>query len=151
MSISLDMPDFYPDALEAGTLSYPAIVSLLEGTRYLLTHAKQVQSRLLMLSAYFLNGLHVLEDYEIYSKANSCGIVAFAHKHIPSEQLANVLSVKYDFAVRGGLHCAPLMHKELGTVENGLVRVSFSHFNSEREIDKLLIALKELALFSDDF
>ncbi len=150
MSISLDMPDFYPDALEAGTLSYPAIVSLLEGTRYLLAHAKQVQSRLLMLSAYFLSGLRTLEDYQVYSKANSCGIVAFAHKNIPSEQFANVLSVKYDFAVRGGLHCAPFMHKHLGTAENGLVRVSFSHFNSEREIDKLLSALKELALSSED-
>ncbi len=146
MSISLDMPDFYPDALEAGTLSYPAIVSLLEGTRYLLSHAKKVQSRLLMLSAYFLNGLHALGHYTIYSKANPCGIVAFAHAHIPSEQFANILSVKYDFAVRGGLHCAPLMHEALGTAENGLVRVSFSHFNSEREIDKLLTALKELAL-----
>ena len=146
MSISLDMPEFTPDALEAGTLSYPAIVSLLEGVRYLSSHAKQAQSRLLMLSAYFLNGLRNLGNYKIYSKANSCGIVAFAHPNIPSEQLVNALSVKYDIALRGGLHCAPLMHEGLGTLDNGLARASFSHFNSEREIDKLLAALKELNL-----
>ena len=146
MSLSLNMPDFYPDALEAGTLSYPAIVSLLEGTRYMDAHVKQVQSRLLMLTSYFLSGLRALKKYKIYSKANPCGIVAFAHPTLPSEHLASVLSIKYDIAVRGGLHCAPLMHEALGTIDNGLVRASFSHFNSEKEIDKLLQALNELSL-----
>ena len=146
ISVALDMPNFYPDALEAGTLAYPAIASLLEGVRYLNAHGKRIQSRLLMLSAYFLNGLQELERYKIYSKANSCGIVAFAHPHIPSEQLSSALSTKYDFAVRGGLHCAPLMHECLGTLDDGLVRASFSHFNSEREIDLFLQALKELAI-----
>ena len=146
ISLSLDMPEFTPDSLEAGTLSYPAIVSLLEGVRYLNAHAKQTQSRLLMLSAYFLKGLQDLENYKIYSKANSCGIVAFSHPDIPSEQLVNALSIKYDMALRGGLHCAPMMHEGLGTLDGGLVRASFSHFNSEREIDKLLSALKELSL-----
>ena len=146
ISVSLDMPDFYPDALEAGTLAYPAIVSLLEGTRYLSSHAKQVQSRLSVLSAYFLKGLQDLPDYLLYSVPNPCGIVAFCHHQYDSEHIAGVLSAKYDIAVRGGLHCAPLMHEALGTLQNGLVRVSFSHFNAEREIDKLLSALKELAI-----
>ena len=146
ISMALDMPDFYPDALEAGTLSYPAIASLLEGVRYLNAHGKRIQSRLLMLSAYFLNGLRDLGVYKIYSKANSCGIVSFAHPQITSEQLASALSIKYDIALRGGLHCAPLMHEGLGTLDDGLARVSFSHFNSEREIDVLLQALKELAI-----
>lgn len=144
LSLSLDMPAFYPDALEAGTLSFPAIVSLLEGVRYLSTHEKQIQSRLLMLSAYFLNGLKNLPFYQAYSKANPCGIVAFSHEKIPSEELADLLSSKYDIAVRGGLHCAPLMHKALRTNENGLARASLSHFNSEREIETLLTALQEI-------
>jgi selenocysteine lyase/cysteine desulfurase len=37
------------------------------------------------------------------------------------------------------------MHEALGTLDGGLVRVSFSHFNSEKEIDKLILALKEIA------
>ena len=144
LSLSLDMPDFYPDALEAGTLNFPAVVSLLEGVRYLSAHAKQIQSRLLMLSAYFLGGLEDLPGYVCYSKANPCGIVAFSHPTLQSEHLANILSAKYDFAVRGGLHCAPLMHEALGTIDDGLVRVSFSHFNSEREIDRFIHALQEI-------
>lgn len=144
MSLSLDMPDFYPDALEAGTLSFPAILSLLEGVRYLQLHERQIQSRLLMLTSYFLKGLQALDFYSVYSIANPCGIVAFSHPNLSSEQMADLLSIHYQIAVRGGLHCAPLMHQALQTEENGLVRVSFSHFNSEREIDVLLQALKEL-------
>ena len=145
ISLSLDMPDFYPDRLEAGTLSYPAIVSLLEGTRYLTLHLAQTQSRLLMLTAYFLKGLISMGGYLVYSVPNPCGIVAFRHKSLQSEFLADILSSRYGIAIRGGLHCAPLMHEALGTLDGGLARVSFSHFNSEREIDKLLSALQEIA------
>lgn len=145
ISLSLDAPDFYPDRLEAGTLSYPAIVSLLEGTRYLTLHLRQTQSRLLMLTSYFLRGLVAMGGYSVYSIPNPCGIVAFQHKTIQSEFLADLLSTRYGIAIRGGLHCAPLMHEALGTLDGGLARVSFSHFNSEREIDKLLAALQEIA------
>ena len=145
ISLSLDMPDFYPDRLEAGTLSYPAIISLLEGTRYLTLHLAQTQGRLLMLTAYCLKGLAALGAYTVYSIANPCGIVAFRHKSLQSEHVADILSTRYGIAVRGGLHCAPLMHEALGTLDGGLVRVSFSHFNSEKEIDKLLHALQEIA------
>ena len=145
MSISLDQPDFYPDCLEAGTLSYPAIVSLLEGTRYLTLRLAQTQSRLLMLTAYLLRGLQALKSYTAYSIPNPCGIVAIQHKNLQSEQLADLLSARYGIAVRGGLHCAPLMHEALGTLDGGLLRVSFSHFNSQREVDILLSALQDIA------
>ncbi len=144
LSISLDMPDFYPDALEAGTISYPAIVSLLEGVRYLGQRFDLVRERTLALTAYLIDGLKKLQTYRLYSTPNESGIVAFSHEHLQSEAIASALSERFDIAVRGGLHCAPLMHQALGTVENGLVRVSFSHFNSVREIDALLSALKIL-------
>ncbi|MBQ9729002.1 MAG: aminotransferase class V-fold PLP-dependent enzyme [Clostridia bacterium] len=144
MSISLDMPDFYPDGLEAGTLSYPAVCSLLEGTRYVGIRLPQIQAQLLSLTNYLLDGLQELRDYTVYSQPNVCGIVSFKHDFLQSEYLAGVLSTKYDIATRGGLHCAPLMHEALGTLDNGLVRVSFSHYNNEREIDVLLQALREI-------
>ena len=145
LSVSLQSPDFYPDALEAGTLNFPAIRAMEEGVRYLQFHESRIQSRLLTLTAYFLNGLKALPSYIPYSKANPCGIVAIKHKNIPSEPLSETLSEKYDIATRGGLHCAPLAHQAFGTAEDGLLRVSFSHFNGEREIDELLSALNDLA------
>ena len=144
LSVSLDMPDFYPDALEAGTVSYPAIVSLLEGVRYLKGRFHSVRERTLSLTAYFIDGLKKMLSYRLYSDPNESGIVAFSHEQFQSEAIAGALSARYDIAVRGGLHCAPLMHKALGTMDSGLVRVSFSHFNCTREIDELLSALTAL-------
>lgn len=144
MSLSLDMPDFYPDALEAGTISFPAVLSLLEGVRFLQFHAEETAKRLTALCAYFLNGLAAMSAYRAFSKPNPCGIVAFRHKEMQSEYLADVLSNEYTVAVRSGLHCAPLMHEALGSLDGGLVRVSFSHFSKQSEIDVLLNALKDL-------
>ena len=144
MSISLDMPNFYPDALEAGTLSFPAILSLLEGVRYADSILKHSQKILLGLTEYFLQGLQNLPLYKAYSTPNVCGIVAFSHAFLQSEYLSAMLSSKYDIAVRGGLHCAPLMHEALGTLDGGLTRVSFSHFNEKAEVDMLLKALYEI-------
>ncbi|MBQ7924456.1 MAG: aminotransferase class V-fold PLP-dependent enzyme [Clostridia bacterium] len=144
MSVSLDMPDFYPDGLEAGTLAFPAIVSLLEGIRYTQTHLTEIQNRLSYLTQYLLERLKPLSFYQSYSLPNPCGIVAFKHEFLQSEFIASALSSVYDIALRGGLHCAPLMHEALGSLDGGLVRVSLSHFNSEREIDELIAALYKL-------
>ncbi len=145
MSISLDMPDFYPDGLEAGTLAFPAVLSLLEGVRYLTLRAPQIESRLSALTTRCIQGVENMKEYQLFSKPNPCGIVSFRHKEIPSEFIADELSSVYDIAVRGGLHCAPLMHEALGSLDGGLVRASFSHFNSEGEIDTFLEALRKIA------
>ena len=143
-SISLDMPDFYPDALEAGTLAFPAISSLLEGAGYLPGRGESIGKELLSMTEYFLDGLKKLSSFRAYSVPNPCGIAAFGHRDVQSEFLAQELSENYSVAVRGGLHCAPLMHRALKTEEDGLVRVSFSPFNRKREIDVLLSALKKM-------
>ena len=144
ISLSLETPDFYPDKLEAGTLAFPAIVSLLEGTRYVKSRMAETQEKLSFLSKYFLDGLNTLSAYTAYSKPNPCGIVAFSHKTSQSERIADLLSTDYGIAVRGGLHCAPFMHEDLGTLDGGLVRASFSLFNDKKEINDLLFALHKL-------
>ena len=114
-SINLDMPDFYPDRLESGTLSYPAIVSLGEGALYLKNHLYENRDRTLYLTDLILNGLSVIEGVRLYSKPNPFGIAAFAFNNMQSELAAYRLSEEYSICVRGGLHCAPLMHRALGT------------------------------------
>ncbi|MBQ8428386.1 MAG: aminotransferase class V-fold PLP-dependent enzyme, partial [Clostridia bacterium] len=144
MSFSLDMPDFYPDALEAGTVSYPAILSLLRGVEKLQAEEKEIFDKIQGLTKYCLEGLQTLHNYTLYSSINPCGIVAFAHKALPSQTIADLLNEEFFIAVRGGFHCAPLMHEALQTQENGLVRVSFSHYTSHYEIDLLLDALRSI-------
>jgi selenocysteine lyase/cysteine desulfurase len=144
LSPSLEMPDFYPDALEAGTLNYPAVCSLYEGVQYLRANERKIWDRISFLSEYFCLGLDKLPNYRRYSQPNACGIVAFAHEEYDSEAIAQTLSDEYDIAVRGGLQCAPLIHRALGTIESGLVRVSFSADNTKSEVDELLSALREI-------
>ena len=146
MSISLEMPNFYPDALEAGTLSFPAVSALLEGVRFVEKRIEKIGAHTRMLTEYFLENLQAINGYKAYSIANPCGIVAFGLKNVQSEYLASVLSARYDIATRGGLHCAPLMHEALSTLNDGLLRVSFSLFNQTHEIDELLLALQEIAM-----
>ena len=59
--------------------------------------------------------------------------------------MADVLSSEYDIAVRGGLHCAPLAHKALGTAENGLVRASFAPQNTLKEVAVFVKAVSRIA------
>ncbi|MCM1438623.1 MAG: aminotransferase class V-fold PLP-dependent enzyme [Roseburia sp.] len=142
-SINLAMPDFYPDRLESGTLSYPAIVSLGEGALYLKNHMYENRDRTVYLCDLLINGLGKLDGIKLYSRPNSFGIVAFAFEKMQSEIAAYRLSEEYSVCVRGGLHCAPLMHKALSS--EGLVRVSLSAFNNEREVDYFLRAAEKLA------
>ena len=143
-----NMPDAYPEALEAGTLNLPAIISLKEGLRYLCDNDEFIARKISDLSEYLTELLSSRPYIKLYSIPNACGIAAFSHAEIPSQELASVLSEKYDICVRGGFHCAPLMHKKLKTEKWGLVRVSLFHFNTKKEISSLINALDEISLCS---
>ena len=108
-------------------------------------HGASHADELLRLTSAFYELLASLREYEAYFKPNPCGITAFKHEKIPSEELAGMLSERFSIAVRGGLHCAPLAHKALGTAPEGLVRASFSPFQSMREVTALLKALRMIA------
>ncbi|MDE6667481.1 MAG: aminotransferase class V-fold PLP-dependent enzyme [Clostridia bacterium] len=139
-SYNLNMPDFYPDALESGTLSYPAIISLGEGALYLRQNMQQSREKVEKLTAYLCENLAKIKGVKLYSKPNPCGIVSFSLENMQSEIVASELSEKYGICVRDGLHCAPLMHKALQS--EGLVRASVSAFNSQNECEIFIKAVK---------
>ena len=140
----LSMPEFYPDRLASGTLSYPAVCTLFEGALCVNARLETSAQTLLKLTANLLSALSAMPKYRAYSKPNPCGIVSFAHCGLPSEEVAETLSERFHVAVRGGLHCAPLAHKALGTFPSGLVRASFAPCQSMREVNALVGALKQL-------
>lgn len=143
-SYDLGMPAFYPDRLESGTVSYPAVCSLFEGALYVKARRAETAQRLLAVTAALAEALRTLDGYRAYFSPNACGIAAFAHKRIPSERIAQELSERYAIAVRGGLHCAPLAHKALGTFPDGLVRASFAPSQGKEEVGALCRALREI-------
>ena len=142
-STNLLQPDCYPERLEAGTINLPAICALYEGVRIIKDNINNYSLHLYSYTERLINGLSN-PKIKVYSKPNKSGIVSFSVENIPSDEIANRLNTDYDIAVRGGLHCAPLMHKFLNTLNSGLVRVSFSVQNTYREIDYFIRALNHI-------
>ena len=96
------------------------------------------------ICAAVCSALGELPFLTVYSAPNRSGIVSFKHSRIPSEEVAALLDGRFDIAVRGGLHCAPLAHRALGTFPDGLVRASFSPFQGKREANALLSAMRKI-------
>ena len=139
------MPDFYPDKLEAGTLSCLAAASLTEGVLYLETHMEDAAKKVYAMTEQLVEGLQKIKNVRVFSRPNPYGIAAFSCSKLQSEFFAQELSDDYRIAVRGGLHCAPKMHDALGSGRDGLVRASLSEFNSPAEVQEFLKAAREIA------
>ena len=74
---------------------------------------------------------------------NRCAVISFNIENMDSSLVGYELN-KRNIAVRTGYHCAPLIHKALGTINYGTVRVSFGYFNTFSEIESLIKSLKEI-------
>ena len=62
-----------------------------------------------------------------------------------SSELSLILDEEYNIQTRPGAHCAPLIHKHFATEDQGIVRFSFSYFNTDEEIDAAIDAVREIA------
>ena len=143
-SLELEMPSSLPERLEAGTLSTPAILGFGAGLKFVQENYDSIKSHLEDLSVYLHYELSKL-PVKIYTKTeNTSGVFAFNLEGLNSNDVANFLDEKFGICVRSGLHCAPLKHKALGTLNGGAVRVSISFFNTYQEIEKLICAIKTI-------
>jgi selenocysteine lyase/cysteine desulfurase len=141
-------PKQMPTALEAGTLNGHGIAGLHGALIYIKeTTTDVIREREQMLMWRFYKGVKDIPGIKIYGDFTTeerCPIVSLNLGDYDSGEVSDELYETYGIATRPGAHCAPLMHQALGTVEQGAVRFSFSHFNTEEEIDKAVEALKEL-------
>ncbi len=139
-------PRFMPEALEAGTLNAHGLAGLAAGVAFLQeVGVDTVHKYLVALTDLCKEELHLCEGVRIVGGNNSfdrCGIVALRAQGIDSSALADMLAQDFDICTRAGAHCAPLMHKSLGTQECGVVRLSFSYFNTEEEVRQTIQALR---------
>lgn len=144
-SFNLNQPSCYPERLEAGTLNLPAIAALGEGVNFLSKNLKSFGEHLLDSTARLIQGISAIPGATCYSKPNRAGICAFKLEKMQSSEVADLLNVDFDVAVRGGLHCAPLAHKHLKTDKEGLVRASLAVQNSSREINYFISAVNKIS------
>ncbi len=139
LSASLRMPDFLPDALEAGTVNVPGIAALDAGMQWIV---RQGADRMLRhenaLCAQLIAGLEQIEGAAVYRSAGAqyAPVVSFTLAEESPDETAARLGAA-GFCLRAGLHCAPLAHETLGTAR-GTVRFSPSVMNTPQEVSALL-------------
>lgn len=146
---SREHPADMPTALEAGTLNGHGIAGLNAAVAYIQEIGMDaIREREQDLMKRFYEGVREIPGVKIYGDFTTsyrCPIVALNLGDYDSSEVSDELFMSYGIATRPGAHCAPLMHKALGTVEQGAVRFSFSHYNTEEEIDAAVAALREMA------
>ena len=147
-------PAEMPERLEAGTLNSHGIAGLRAGIDFInRTGLEKIHSREKELMWRFYNGIKDIKNIKIYGEffdtdgreKDRIAIVSINLGDIDSAEICDILNIEYDIVTRAGGHCAPLMHKALGTDIQGAVRFSFSYFNTEEEIDTAINAIKEIA------
>lgn len=141
ISRQLEMPEFLPDRLEAGTHNMPGAAGLLEGLRYIRRSGlNAIFSREQRLRDLLVSELEARPAVQVFHGVRQSGVVSFVVPERDSVLLAQCLA-DMGFALRAGLHCAPLAHETAGTLETGTVRVSVGPENQEGDIVGLLDAL----------
>lgn len=142
-------PAEMPTALEAGTLNGHGIAGLNAALAYLEKEGiDNIRRREQELMRKFYDGVKDIPDVKVYgdySAKERCAIVALNIGDYDSSEVSDELLTTYGISTRPGGHCAPLMHEALGTVEQGAVRFSFSHYNTDEEVDTAIAAIRELA------
>lgn len=154
-SEELKMPTHYPDHLEPGSLAGPAIAALGAGVDFIETTGPDaILQHSIRLSDAFISFLLASSNVRVFSPGatnNTTSLlprvanVSFAMQGISADRVADMLDKDYGIGVRAGLHCAALSHATLGTLQHGLVRVSFGYFNSEQEVNDLARAVFEIS------
>lgn len=147
-SYSRTHPAEYPTRLEAGTLNGHGIAGLGAAAKFISeTGVENIHAKERSLMLRFYGGVKDIEGVTVYGDftKDKTAIVALNIRDYESGEVSYELSQGYGIATRPGAHCAPRMHKALGTAEVGAVRFSFSFYNTEEEIDEAVRAVAELA------
>ena len=142
-------PAEMPTALEAGTLNVPGLAGLEAGVRWIIQQGVEpLCTKETALARLFYEKVKDVPDVIVYGDCTAeshAPIVSLNLAGEDSARVADALWEEYGVCVRAGAHCAPLMHKALGTVEQGVVRFSFSHQNTEEEVLAAAAAVRALA------
>lgn len=145
-SHSLDQPQTLPEGLESGTLPVQSALALIAAITHNNNMPLSSKRNLASCGDTLRAELGKIDGVKIYGKYNNLpNIVCFNIDGMNSSAVGDILSEQYDIAVRCGLHCAPLCHKYLGTLNTGAVRASLSYHNTMEEVEFFIKAIREIA------
>ena len=132
-----------PDSFEAGTLFSGGIDALRQGAKWSFDNVDKNRKYIDRITKNILHGLHDI-GATLYTRDTQTGVVCFNLANADSGYIADKLN-EYGICVRGGLHCAPLVHREQGTSFQGAVRASVGCETKEGEIAYFLSVVERLA------
>ena len=141
-----EMPAALPDRLEGGTLNAVGIVGLSRALSYLAERGVEAtRKHEASLAMHLRSRLAAIPGVRLYGDGAGAPIVACNVEGVGSTEVAHILDASFGIAVRAGLHCAPLAHETLGTLVQGVVRVSPGPFSTKEEIDDVAEAIERIA------
>ena len=145
MTFSREHPRVMPTALEAGTLNGHGIAGLRAALGYLKEQGPDsLRRRERAAMDAFLEQVREIPGVKLYGdfdQPERAAIVALNLGDEDSGEVSDFLAQEHEIYTRGGGHCAPLMHRALGTERQGAVRFSFSPFNTVEEARQAAAAL----------
>ena len=145
-SRSVNMPEYLPERLEAGTANVCGIAGLKAGMEYVMrTGTEKIAAYEKKLLSIAVREMRKIPQIKLYTSDgdDQSGVLSFTLKGTDCEDLAARLAEK-GICVRAGLHCAPTAHESAGTIESGTVRMSFSPFVSESDIIRAVNVIKNI-------
>ena len=142
-------PEQLPTRLEAGTLNGHGIAGLSAALDYLEeTGLEAIRSHEQALARQFYEGVSAIPGVTVYGDFTTwdrAPVVSLNIRDYDSSQVSDVLAEQFSIATRPGAHCAPRLHRALGTMAQGAVRFSFGWFNTEEETQAAIAAVRSVA------
>jgi cysteine desulfurase family protein len=153
-SHSLRHPAVMPAKFEAGTLNYMGIAGLNAALKYKADKGCDWQAGAQALVERMVGETGAVPGLSVYAPAaaiHRIPIVSFNLRGLFASELAAVLDNHFGIMTRAGLHCAPLIHRVLGTAPAGTVRASLGPFTTAADVDRLIDALRDIGSDIDRF
>ena len=148
-SILERQPEELPERFEAGTLNVPGIMGLGLAVDFILNESvTKIWKHEKKLTHQLLKGLEEIANVKVYGPRDVekiVGVISINIEGVEPQEVGYVLDEVYRIMVRTGLHCSPLAHKTIGTIDCGTLRISPGYFNTDQDIANLLVALKEIS------
>ncbi len=150
LSERLDPPDFLPDRLEAGTHNLVGVAGLAAGVAWVRRRSvAALRAHEVELSARFLErtcGVPRLRVYGPTAPERRVAVFSVRAAGFDPAEMSALLESEFGILTRSGLHCAPLAHRAIGTLDaGGTIRFSFGPFHTLANVDRCADALRQLA------
>lgn len=147
-SSSETQPKELPYFLEGGTPNVLGIAGLSAGIQHVMREGmEQIHAHEMALLQRLWDKLLEIDSIQIFGHRDvkrRVSVLSFRSEMLPPAELGGILDQAFDIAVRPGLHCAPYIHRSMGTFPDGAVRVSPGPFSKPEDIDALVKALADI-------